>query len=208
MQLEPIHISFTGGSRGEYLSSVVYTAYFKKLPIYEINDAGKMRISNEPNISKLHKTFPRIDKITEEKFLKVMSAQKITPLIGISHYVDELQNLFDKNFDKNCYVVKLLQKSPVIIIEYDEDDIPSIAIQSSIKNGEKTYEKKLKGVNLRWLENCKSFFTNFAYVHYKDLTSNLPKVFKTISMHTGLELQYNDYTDQIVNQYLEKNKNY
>ena len=36
----------------------------------------------------------------------------------------------------------------------------------------------------------------------------LPKVFKTISMHTGLELQYNDYTDQIVNQYLEKNKNY
>ena len=142
MQLEPIHISFTGGSRGEYLSSVVYTAYFKKLHIYEINDAGKMRISNEPNISKLHKTFPRIDKITEEKFLKVMSAQKITPLIGISHYVDELQNLFDKNFDKNCYVVKLLQKSPVIIIEYDEDDIPSIAIQSSIKNGEKTYEKK------------------------------------------------------------------
>ena len=212
MQLEPIHISFTGGSRGEYLSAIVYTAYFRKLPNYEINDDGKMRIRHEKQITKLHKqvctqSSLRVDKVSKRHLVSTVFLKR-KPFIGISHYAAQLHNLLDEDFDRNCYVVKILQKTPVIVIEHEEDDIPNIAMQSSKKNREHNYEELILRKDMRWLRNCKSYFDNFAYVHYKDLTTDLPKVLNIISSHTGHNLEYNDCTEILQKEYIEKNKIY
>ena len=210
MQLEPIHISFTGGTRGEYLSAIVYTAYFGKLPTYEINDDGKMRIRHEKQITKLHKEvcyYNRVDRVSKKHLIRTVFTKR-KPFIGISHYAAQLQYLLDEDFDRNCYVVKILQKTPVVVIEHDEDDIPIIAMQSSKKNRERSFEELVHRKDIRWLRNCKSYFNNFAYVHYKDLTTNLPKVLNIISSHTGHKLEYNDCTEILQKEYIEKNKIY
>lgn len=211
INLEPIHISFSGGSRGEFLSAIVYTALHNKLPIYEISNNGKMRIRFENDINKEHKIVNEDESITLDKIPKEQFEEKIVKRncsIGISHYAAELYRYEQVDFVSNCYFVKLLKSSPVIIIDYEEDDIASLAIQSHLKNNHKSYAELVDCKNRDWLHMCKKHFPNFGYVKYKDLTTDVPKVLKIINDHTGINLFYNQYTEILLNEYKEKNKQY
>lgn len=215
MQLEPIHISFTGGTRGEFLAAAVFTAQFARMPSYKISPEGKMRIRGEPLITKEHKSVNGIDdiidhpefwKIPKKRFVDTVT-KKSCP-IGLSHYAPELHQYEQSFFIKDCFLIKLLQSSPVIIIDHEESDIPSIALQSANKNRHKSYEELLQCKETKWLDVCKKYFTNFEYVQFKDITNNLPKVIETISKHTGVTLRYNQYTEQILQEYISLNEKY
>lgn len=210
--MEKIHISFTGGCRGEYLSAVVYTAMFNKLPNFEITKTGKMRIRHEPLITKTHKLvtindpLDNFDKVTEQQYMDIVKSNNEP--IGISHYVPALSRYEDLDFDTNCFLVNLLKSHPIIVIQHDKKDSYQIAYQSFKKNQDKKLEDIIDAKGLKWLEICKKYFKNFAYIDYKDLVDNVPTVLSVISKHTGVPLNYNRYTEKIVQEYRKKNKQY
>ena len=215
MILEPIHISFTGGTRGEFLGAAVFTAHFNRMPCYKISPNGKMRIRGEHLITKEHKSVSGVDdtidypyfwEIPKQRFIETVTRKDA--FIGLSHYAPELDQYEETFFKKDCFLVELLKTRPVIVIDHDDEDIPSIAMQSHLKNKHKSYEDLLECKERKWLNICKKYFDNFEYVQYKDITTKLPQVLETISKHTGVRLSYNDCTDLILNEYLELNKKY
>ena len=208
-KLEPLHISYMAGTRGEFLGALLYTSIYGEPPKYKITPMGRVKVS-DPKINIFWKSaepqhrqtdftskqfWTQAEKSENGNFDRVYNDNEI----GLSHNVKFLHSWLPKKHFLNWVLIRDMP----ITIQWDEEDDHKIATLAAVKNG---YDRRIrdsvildnKTVRLAIQSECQEW----CRVNFRDITENPQRVFDTISDHRPYALKMNSACKKLHEEYM------
>ena len=216
--LEKIHISFISGSRGDFLSALVYAGINNIVPSdCKIYDTGAFKHNSRDYVNTSHKALYKVisnptqlislDYTSWQKSLKECHTKEFKSdyQIGISHYINFM---YIHSWFREMFV-----KSRPIIIQPKSCDAVAIATQALEKNPiehKMPFDKKLKETerNISRLLDFKDDCPDLLYLDYQSMLYNVKDTLGLISEYKKVKIIENASTKKLLDEYLTNNLKY